>query len=72
MRDPNRIYKFQNLITALWASKPDLRYFQIVDMVMRRIAQMDKHSHVIDDPFYVEDDKVEAAVQSLLNGEEIT
>lgn len=66
MRDPNRIYKIQNMFTALWANKPDLRYFQIVDMVMRRVAQMDKNSHVIDDPFYTEDDKTEAAIEALL------
>jgi hypothetical protein len=66
MRDPNRIYKMQTLFTTLWAMKPDLRYFQIVDMVMRKVAQMDAHPHLIDDPFYVEDDKTEAAIEALI------
>ena len=66
MRDPNRIYKIQNLFTTLWANVPDLRYFQVVDMITRKIAEMDKNDHVVDDPFYTEDDKTEAALNSLI------
>jgi len=68
MRDPNRIYKFQNMVTSLWAMNPDMRYLQLVEMVHRKTTEMFGLNPETD-PFYIEDDKTEAAISALLKGQ---
>ncbi len=44
MRNPNRIYPFLMKVAACWRQRPDLRFGQLICIVLG------------DDPFYMEDD----------------
>jgi hypothetical protein len=68
MRDPKRIRRISALMTSLWEMNPDMRYFQLTEMVNRKVVAM--HDMRKDaDPFYIEDDLTEAAINAILKGE---
>jgi uncharacterized protein YihD (DUF1040 family) len=50
MRDPNRINTILTLLQQGWAKVPDWRFGQLIENIKRYI--------VVDDLFYVEDDKL--------------
>jgi hypothetical protein len=56
MRDPARIEKILSLIRKLWYKKPDLRLTQLI-MNALNMSQ---------DPYYVEDDRLEEALKRYL------
>jgi ribonuclease HI len=55
MRDPNRIDQVMTALRNLWNTYPDLRFFQLVDLVSECTSK--------EDPFYLEDDKALEAIK---------
>ena len=54
MRDPKRIDKILNIIKKVWDKAPDLRLMQLLG-----------NAHGLrDDPYFFEDDKLEAALNA--------
>ena len=53
MRDPKRIEKVLAKLRDLWLTYPDLRFFQVVDVLK---SQVEHHRHI--DPYFLEDDKL--------------
>lgn len=56
MRDPNRITRIVKKIESLWYKYPDWRLCQLI---MNTLAMNE-------DPYYIEDDKFEQAIDNLL------
>lgn len=56
MRDPKRIDKILSLIRNIWYAKPDLRLTQLI----MNALEMNQ------DPYYVEDDRLEEALKQYL------
>ena len=54
MRDPKRIDYILNLLKQGWEKHPDMRLGQMIEIF--------KHYMVVDDLFYVEDDKFAQAI----------
>ena len=54
MRDPKRIDYILELLNTGWKTQPDLRLGQLMEIF--------KHFMVVDDLFYVEDDKFAQAI----------
>lgn len=65
MRDPNRIYKFMNRLTALWAKVPDQRLGQFMFNVLSIYAQETNQ-----DPFFPEDEEFMKVIEDYFNGKE--
>jgi hypothetical protein len=65
MRDPQRIYKINSLINAIWLTCPDMRYFQLMDSIR---AEHNKQLGIKSDSdvFNVEDHALEATLQIIL------
>lgn len=64
MRDINRIDEITDMLRVFWLDNPDLRFFQIVEII--------KSKTEMDDAFYVEDDKVkDILMEELLNYERL-
>lgn len=62
MRDPKRIRRFCDRLSACWESVPDWRFGQLM---LNIFSTMEK------DPFYVEDDKmIEFIEQRIYDNEE--
>lgn len=62
MRDPNRIDRMIEILRKYWKNNPDLRLGQI-------IFNANYHVNHNSDCFYIEDDKLEAELVSMLNEE---
>lgn len=56
MRDPNRIRRIIEKIYIIWSTHPDMRLLQLV----LGLIEQDK------DPFYVEDDTLEAMLDKMI------
>ena len=52
MREPARIDRITSLLNQVWKKYPDLRFFQLIIMIIA-------WNGVIQDLFYLEDDKLE-------------
>lgn len=52
MRDVKRIYAITSLILNIWIQHPDLRFFQLIDIIRHRISPTGE------DLFYLEDDQL--------------
>lgn len=58
MRDPARIPLILAKLEKAWLAAPDLRLGQLIDNILHRAN--------CDHPFYIEDDKMEAAIDDWL------
>lgn len=66
MRDPNRIYKFCNVLAAVWAEEvPDMRFGQVVEVVFDKIRKSGF------DPFYIEEDEMINWIHRTLDDREV-
>lgn len=65
MRDPNRIYKFMNRLTALWAKYPDWRLGQFMMNILGIY-----HDQTGRDPFFPEDEEFMKVLEDYFNGKE--
>lgn len=54
MRDPKRIDEVLKELEEFWKKHPDLRLFQLMDMLSSTIGKNDNSCFHLD-PFYVED-----------------
>lgn len=54
MRDIKRISDILKEFELLWQEYPDLRFFQLISMIQKRLPGNFK-----EDPFYYEDDELE-------------
>ena len=52
MRDPNRIQKFCNRLAAAWRQCPDMRFGQLMVVVLGEMASEGR------DPFFPEEDEM--------------
>lgn len=52
MRKIERIEPFMNKVKEIWEKNPDLRFCQLIELIMSRCDELDKT-----DPFFWEDDK---------------
>jgi hypothetical protein len=66
MRDPERIRSITTKLHDFWHQNPDLRFFQMMDMIANKINI--RHAQSGTDMFYVEDDLLENELYALLNG----
>ena len=72
MRDPNRIRSMLNKLEAMWSQHPDLRFFQLIAILMPKKLQVhltDKEEGLImgyRTPFYIEDDEAEELIDKML------
>lgn len=57
MRDINRIDDFCEKLKEIWKCNPDLRFYQVVELLARSIRKTGR------DPYYVEDNCWEQAIQ---------
>ena len=55
MRDPKRIEKVLSMIRSYWLTNPDLRFFQVVEIIKSKLGQ--------EDCFYVEDEDLLEAMK---------
>lgn len=60
MRNPERIPIVIKAIEEIWLARPDLRLWQIIEMIDNQYRRLYKA-----DPFYVEDDKWLRVIESL-------
>lgn len=62
MRDINRIDEIIDTLRVFWLDNPDLRFFQVVEILKSKTG--------MDDAFYVEDDEVkDILMEEVLNDE---
>lgn len=61
MRDPNRIYPLLDKLARAWKKQPDLRFGQFMTNLFYQCGR---------DPFYIEDDVWEVALDALIRGED--
>lgn len=52
MRKIERIEPFMDKVKEIWEKNPDLRFWQLIELIMGRCYELDKT-----DPFFWEDDK---------------
>jgi hypothetical protein len=57
MRDPERIIRMLSLVGEVWIKNPDLRLTQLIMNALKTNQ----------DPYYVEDDKLEKALKEYKN-----
>jgi uncharacterized protein YihD (DUF1040 family) len=57
MRDRKRIKPFLVELEKFWESKPDLRFWQIVEYLNKSVGKKD--------PFFVEDDYTKRVIEAL-------
>lgn len=55
MRDPKRIEKVLAVVRDYWLTNPDLRFFQVVEIIKHKLGK--------DDAFYVEDEEILEAMK---------
>ena len=55
MRDPKRINRILGLIKTIWTNNPDMRLTQLIMNALE----------MNEDPYYVEDDKIETKLREL-------
>jgi uncharacterized protein YihD (DUF1040 family) len=67
MRDINRIDKVTNMIKLLWLSYPDLRFFQLIEMIVEKSV----HVKQSEDLFYLEDDKLIEVMGKMFESERL-
>lgn len=60
MRDVRRIYAITNLILNIWVQHPDLRFFQLIDIIRHGISPTGE------DLFYLEDDRLIKFLESFM------
>jgi len=68
MRDTNRIDKVTNMIKLLWLSYPDLRFFQLIEMIVEKSVTFHKQ---FEDLFYLEDDKLIEVMGKMFESERL-
>lgn len=67
MRDPLRIPRILGKLETIWQDNPDLRFFQALDAVTRKIPNT-----LGGDKFYVEDDVTEKAFDEWIKEYELS
>jgi hypothetical protein len=58
VRDPKRINRIINQLKGLWMSHPDLRFFQLVEIMRQRMGDAIylETGKLLEDLFYIEDE----------------
>jgi uncharacterized protein YihD (DUF1040 family) len=56
VRDPKRIEKVLSMVRNVWLENPDLRFFQVVEILKSQVGQ--------EDCFYIEDETLLEAMES--------
>jgi len=69
MRDPARIPKILKKIEEIWKDHPDLRFMQLLYALEFITKRLDPNTKTlsVDDPFYTEDDIIQALLDDLPN-----
>jgi uncharacterized protein YihD (DUF1040 family) len=62
MRDPKRISPIVDMIKAYWTSQPDLRFFQVVEIIKSKLSKSKDH-------FFTEDEKVQEVLANLMENQ---
>lgn len=60
MRDPVRIYPFTAELIRIWGENPDLRFGQLMTLLLEKVEESGK------DPFYLEDEEMIEYLRRLL------
>lgn len=64
-RDPKRIFGIMYRIADLWEKSPDLRFFQFIAMLEKKITVL-LEGYATHDLFYLEDDILLKALEKLM------
>ena len=60
MRDSNRIHVLLSAFERLWNKFPDMRLFQLINLIWDNTTEGNR------DPFFIEDDKWLAAIEKTI------
>jgi hypothetical protein len=63
-RDPTRIKRITDLIRNIWKDNPDLRFYQLVELITPKSKGKTN--------FYIEDDELEVILKAHLNNSKKT